>query len=349
MEEQNNSIESIVVLSDSLVTDNQSYRIGNNFINQNELTSSQMTIRNDLNDTGSSSFMTTNQDPELLRMEREILNLKALLNAYKNENSELRFQLQKQAKRDVFCDVDSAFLMEKIENNLIEANRIFDNESKLKDSMQYLIKNFWSSIAFTYADRKLLALTRTRDQLLFKLENACQKSDKDLKFNEIVKQMECLQENNLKLKAKLAEQNKLLDSFLDLYEKSRNVPQEPIEENSEEKTLTNEAIPEFYLYNAHGYIAIDQDLSLNKELQAKPVDGLFNTDQTKLLKCPKCLTTVDTDSISYEMYQAHIENCDGESNYVCMFCLCWFDKSRQHEYLNHIDVHLGQLGSELNN
>lgn len=346
MEQQDNSIESIVVLSDSLVDSSQSYRAGINCINQNDLNSSQITIRNHLDDTDSSSFMAASQAPECLRMEREILSLRALLSAYKNENYELRHLLHKQSRPDAFCDVDSACLIEKIEANLIEANKIFTSADKMKDSMTYLVKNLWSSIAFNYIDAKLLTLTRTRDELLHKLDPQSEHGEeKTLCLEEMTTLMHTLHSNNIKLKARLAEQNKVLNGLADFY---KNKNSASVDETVE-KTLTSEEIPEFYLYNASGYIAIDQDLSLNKELQTRPAARQNDTEQTRLVKCPKCLTTVDLETISHEMYQAHIENCDGESNYVCMFCLCWFDKSQQEEYLNHIDLHLGQLGNELNN
>ena len=346
MEKLEHSIDSIVVLSDSLANGAQSNHIGISCINQSDLESGQTIGQNHLDDSDSSSFTTANQDPECQRLEQEICNLKAYLNVSQNENLLLKYQLQRQYKKDVFCDVDSAFLIDKIESILNEANKIFSSEDKLKDSVEYLIRNLWSSIAFNYTDDKLLQLTNTKNELLRKLETKYQKSGKELKLDEMSKQIEALYLNNLKLKEKLTEQNKLVNSLTDLFEKSRTVPE--LVEEIEENTLINEEIPQFYLYNIggmKGYIAIDQDMSLNKDLQASP-SNLCQNEPENLLKCPKCQTAVDGDSVSYEMYQDHVENCGGDSTFVCMFCLSWFDKSQQNEYLNHIGVHIAQLEND---
>ncbi|CAF0848875.1 unnamed protein product [Brachionus calyciflorus] len=352
MEDNNTSLESIVVLSDSLVSEHQSHlseQIRINCINENDtLYHSQMTLRNSpLNDTGSSSFLGTNAESECIKMEKEILALRSQLNAYKTENYELRKIIDKRKNSDSFIDIDAVCLVEKIEKNLLETNKIFSEESNLKDSMKYLVKSLWSSIAFEYADGRLVNISRLRDELLDKIDKSTHETNQQ-RLKILEDEVELFKNNNHKLKIKLEEQNKILNDLAQVYTKSKYETACNSKENKDQAPVP---VNDFYYYNTNGYIAIDQDLSLNEDLQqsqnlTKPNHQVNNSN---LLKCPKCLTTVDAKSISYDMYQSHVENCDGDANHVCMFCLCWFSKDQQQGYLNHIDIHLKQLGNELNN
>ncbi|RNA07009.1 hypothetical protein BpHYR1_046625 [Brachionus plicatilis] len=197
MEDEENSLDSIVVLPDPIRSPNQATQI------------------HCLNQADFSNTLTNQSTQNSLRIEQENKNLRILLNTLKIENFELKCQLEKLSKRDAFVDVDSACLIDKIEKNLIQANRIFSDEAKLKDSMQYLVKNLWSSIAFSYTDGRLVNLTKARDELMEKLEKNGQKCRVNL--DHLGKQMELLHSNNLMLKNKFEEQKKILSSLAELW------------------------------------------------------------------------------------------------------------------------------------
>lgn len=355
MEDQDTSFESIVVLSDSLVTENSSSRPSEiNCFNDNDtLYQSQITLtrHSPLNDTASSSFMATNAESECQKMEKEILSLKSLLNAYKTENFELRQKLDKR-RSDSFTDIESVCFVEKLEKILIETDQIFTDELKAKLSMEYLIKNLWSVIACDFSESKLSNIRQIRDKLLNKIDKSTQHTDNtEQRVHILESDLTHLKDTNDRLKLKLEEQNKLLKELVDLNSKSIIVTPSETTSTTTQMTppitsTTNTPVNDFYYYNTNGYIAIDKDLSLNEAIKPKEPTPLASST---IYKCPKCSTTVDSESVSHEMYEIHVKNCDGESNLVCMFCLCWFSKEQQQEYLNHIDMHLRNLGNELNN
>lgn len=293
-------------------------------------------------------------------------------------------------------------LTEKIEHHLLETNKLFTDETKFKSSIEYLIKNFWSIIAYGYNDKNLSKLKHVRDDLLLKVDKvdklvsiAIQTQDQKRETSNLINSISLIngldtelvsvKQETFSLKEKVLRQNELLKAFISEISNVTNLHEQSLNKNpdtsldqedkssrmsksqtslgpAEPETSINKATHDYYYYNVNGYIAIDGTLELNEQIEKKPsVNGEAESEpspsaseevkernESLLYKCPKCKTSVDSASISYETYQLHIENCDADNNLICMFCLCWFDKANQDEYLEHIDHHLVQLSRDLN-
>lgn len=243
---------------------------------------------------------------------------------------------------------------------MFEANRLFTDETKIKIAMEYLVKNFWSIVAFGYNEKNLGESKKLRDELLEKIEKFDSNKSKDLvslEPSEIESELVSFNQDAVLLKNKILKQNELLKSLIQAIEESK-------QETNENKTPTN-SLPtqsspetvnsqnqEYFCYPVNGYIAVDDNLELTNHINEQEVEE-NSPSQAKqeniLFQCPKCHTSIDQSSISYDMYEIHVQECDTDKNLTCMFCYLLFDKSKVNEYTEHIEQHLTQLNHDLRN
>ena len=231
---------------------------------------------NSLND-GISVLNTISHEKSDFGLEKQVELLNEKLNLYKQENQELKEQYNylhnrlenKQndsinraktlehndstASDDQFIDVKTDFLIEKIEQYIKEADRMFVNEFCFKPAMYYLINHFWSIIAYQYNDENLGKLKLLRDSLLSKIDNVDKKLQEDTSIQhkqpavtttnsntssnnntsssinssinviDFENEMEMFKQEAMALKNKLSQQNELVKSLIQNLSQSENV------------------------------------------------------------------------------------------------------------------------------
>ncbi len=192
-----------------------------------------------------------------------------------------------------FIDVQTIVLIEKIEQYLTEADRLFEDESSFKPAMSYLISHFWSIIAYQYSDENLPKLKTLRDSLLTKIDsvdnkltslnntrikavgvekscNTVSSMNSSINVIDVDSELETFKHEAEVIKSKMSEQTELIKSLL--HQMNLNKLQEP--ENR--STLTQSTVDANLNSNSTSIDKESDDHDRSFSPSSSPTSGLFD-------------------------------------------------------------------------